>query len=158
MNHLLREIVQALSDRQYTITTAESCTGGMLASSLVDIAGVSEVFHQGYITYSEDAKCKMLGMEKSVIDQFGVVSEETVIAMARGAAMTAQADVALATTGVAGPDGGTKEHPVGEVWIGCYLNGNICTKRILCKGNRMQIRQEATKEAFALLREGLRQE
>ena len=111
-------VYDLLNKYQMTVTTAESCTGGLVASGLVDIAGISAFFKEGYVTYAPEAKERILGVPKEVIEQYGVVSEETAAKMAEGAARTADADTAIATTGVAGPDGGTKRTPVGTVCFG----------------------------------------
>ena len=115
MNKSIEEIVEFLIDKKLTITTAESCTGGLIASAIVDIPGVSEIFHEGYVTYSNDAKERLLGVAPKTISDHGVVSSQTAAEMATGAARTAHTTIALSSTGVAGPDGGTKEHPVGDV-------------------------------------------
>ena len=122
MNKSIEEIVEFLIDKKLTITTAESCTGGLIASAIVDIPGVSEIFHEGYVTYSNDAKERLLGVAPKTISDHGVVSSQTAAEMATGAAKTAHTTIALSSTGVAGPDGGTKEHPVGDVYLGCCYN------------------------------------
>lgn len=151
-------IVAELIDRQLTITTAESCTGGLLGATLVNVPGVSEVYKEGYITYSDEAKEKLLGVSAETIFNYGVVSEQTAKEMAMGAARTAEADIALSTTGVAGPDGGSAEHPVGEVYIGCYYRGKTVGIRFLGKGDRMAVRTQAVHRALELLEETMRQE
>ena len=102
-------VYDLLNKYQMTVTTAESCTGGLVASGLVDLAGISAFFKEGYVTYAPEAKERILGVPKEVIAQYGVVSEQTAAKMAEGAARVANADTAIATTGVAGPDGGTKQ-------------------------------------------------
>ena len=151
-------IVTELIDRQLTVTTAESCTGGLLGATLVNVPGVSEVYKEGYITYSDEAKEKLLGVSAETIFNYGVVSEQTAKEMAMGAARTAEADIALSTTGVAGPDGGSAEHPVGEGYIGCYYRGKTVGIRFLGKGDRMAVRTQAVHRALELLEETMRQE
>lgn len=144
-------LLLSIIDKKLTITTAESCTGGMIASAIVDISGVSEIFHEGYVTYSDEAKERILGVDPKIIEGYGVVSAQTAEAMAEGAAKKAGADIALSSTGVAGPDGGTREHPVGEVYLGCYVRGNVRSVRMHGCGDRTAIRRQAVEEAFQLL-------
>lgn len=158
MKKSIKEIVEFLIDKKLTITTAESCTGGQIASAIVDIPGVSEIFSEGYVTYSNHAKERLLGVAPETISHYGVVSSQTAGEMAVGAAKAAHTIIALSSTGVAGPDGGTKEHPVGEVYLGCYYNGSVQTHRMLGSGDRTQIRQQAVSEAFALLEKMLTEE
>ena len=106
---LAEEVVELLKVDELTVTTAESCTGGLVAARLVDVPGVSEVFKQGFITYSNKAKRKLLNVKKTTLKEFGAVSEKTAREMAKGAILASGADAAIATTGIAGPDGGTEE-------------------------------------------------
>ena len=119
-----------LKKYQITITTAESATGGMIASTLINVPGISEFFTEGYVTYSNEAKVKMIHVAPETIDTYGVVSSETAADMAASAAKTAATMAAVSVTGVAGPDGGTKECPVGLVFIGWYLNGKKQIQKI----------------------------
>ena len=112
----------------FHITTAESCTGGMIAGTLVNVAGASEVLNEGYVTYSNEAKERLVRVSHQTLEQFGAVSEQTAREMAEGAARAAKAEAALSATGIAGPGGGTVEKPVGLVYIGCYLNGKTTVK------------------------------
>lgn len=141
-----------LKKYQYTLTTAESVTGGMIASTLINVPGISEFFTEGYVTYSDAAKVKMIHVNPQTIEQYGVVSAETAYDMAESAAKTAGCDAALSVTGVAGPDGGTKECPVGLVYIGCHLCGKTVTERHIFEGDRMAVRQSATRQALLLLK------
>lgn len=142
-----------LKKYQYTLTTAESATGGMIASTLINVPGISEFFTEGYVTYSDEAKVKMIHVNPQTIAQYGVVSAETACDMAESAAKTAGCDAALSVTGVAGPDGGTKECPVGLVYIGCHLCGKTVTERHIFEGDRMAVRQAATRQALLLLKQ-----
>ncbi len=151
-------VYKLLKKYQYTLTTAESCTGGMIASSLVSVPGISEYFQEGYVTYSDDAKVKMIGVNRRVIEQFGVVSCETAAEMARCAAGTAGTNAAVSTTGVAGPDGGDASCPVGTVCIGCFLNGEVVTERHIFAGDRNQVRGAAAQRALELLTEQIGKE
>ena len=143
--------VQALTARGCEITTAESCTGGMLASMLVNAAGASEIFMDGYITYSNEAKSRLLGVDAQALERYGAVSETVARQMAEGAAAAAGATAALSVTGIAGPGGGTKEKPVGLVYIGCYLDGTTTAERNLFHGSRLEIREASARRALELL-------
>lgn len=140
--------VNLLIEKQMTVTTAESCTGGLLSGTIVNVAGVSDVFHQSYVTYANSAKHELIGVPKETLETFGAVSQQTAKAMAEGAAKAAKANVALAVTGIAGPGGGTKEKPVGLVYIGCCVNGH--TEVIEChfSGSRLEIRQATVAKAL----------
>ena len=122
------KIVRFLNEHNMMITTVESCTGGLIAARLVNVSGASNVFSEGYITYSEDAKAKMVGVNPETIKKYNVVSEEVAYEMASGGAKTANADVAVSVTGVAGPLGGTKDIPVGTVCIGVYYKNKVIQK------------------------------
>ena len=130
-------IVDLLKEKQMTVTTAESCTGGLLSGRILNVPGASAVYKEGYITYSNEAKEKLLGVSHETLETYGAVSYETAREMAAGAARSAGADVALAVTGIAGPDGGTKEKPVGLVYIGCiYGDKKLCKKVLMRDVNR----------------------
>lgn len=143
-------LVEKLSGRGLTITTAESCTGGMIAGTLVNVSGASDVLNEGYITYSNEAKERLVGVRHETLETYGAVSEQTASEMAEGAAKAAHADVALSATGIAGPGGGTAQKPVGLVYIGCYACGK--TKVLECRyaGNRMENRMQTVKDALSL--------
>ncbi len=149
------DIYDLLKKYQYRLTTAESATGGMIASTLINVPGISEFFQEGYVTYSDAAKVKMIHVDPKTIETYGVVSSETAADMAASAARTAGCEAAVSVTGVAGPDGGTKECPVGLVFIGCCLNGRTVTERHLFEGDRMQVRRSATGQALMLLKKML---
>lgn len=146
-------VVKLLSKNELTLTTAESCTGGMLAARLINVSGVSEVFKQGFITYSNKAKRKILGVQKSTLKKYGAVSEKTAKEMAKGGVFATDSDVCVAITGIAGPDGGTLEKPVGLVYISCYLNDNVTVQEYHFKGNRAKVREQSVVKALTLLRE-----
>ncbi len=128
---LAERVLQLLRERGATLTTAESCTGGLIASMLTRIAGSSDAFHAGFVTYSNDIKHSVLGVSQQSLDQLGAVSEEVVQQMALGAMARSGADYAIAVSGIAGPDGGTQEKPVGTVWLAWGDRQNIRT-RCLC--------------------------
>lgn len=151
------ELLDLLKKNHFTVTTAESCTGGMVAARLVDIPGISSYFEEGYITYSDRVKTKVLGVPEEIITQFGVVSVETAIAMAEGACNVSGATCAITTTGVAGPDGGTDETPVGCVCFGCVVDGKSYCERVVFSGDRKQIREKAAEYAITLLTDKIRE-
>lgn len=148
-------VVDILKEKGYSVTTAESCTGGRLAARIMNVAGASEIYNEGYITYSNEAKRKLLGVKEKTLDDFGAVSSQTAAEMAEGAAKAAGADAALSVTGIAGPDGGTKEKPVGLVYIGCYVKGHTRVEEFRFTGNRDKNRDYAVVRALTLLREEL---
>lgn len=149
--HSLEERVAALLlEKHYTVTTAESCTGGLLAGRIINVSGVSQAYKEGYITYSNEAKEKLVGVSKDTLSQYGAVSEQTASEMALGAARAAGAELALSTTGVAGPEGGTQEKPVGLVYIGCSLNGAVTVERHVFAGERSQVRAMSVEAALLL--------
>lgn len=145
-------VVELLSKNNLTIATAESCTGGMLAGRIINVPGASEVVKEGFITYSNKAKRNLLGVKKSTLAKYGAVSEQTAKEMVKGVISVSKADVALSTTGIAGPDGGTEEKPVGLVYIGCNVCGRVKVKECHFRGTREMIRNRTTTEALALLR------
>jgi len=151
VNKVAERLVEKLKLNKLTIATAESCTGGIVASALVSVPGCSSVFHEGYITYSNGAKCKLLNIGTELIETHGAVSKEVAAAMARGAAMNADANIGLAITGIAGPDGGTKSKPIGMVFIGIYVNGIENTHELMLAGNRTEIRNQSAYLALELL-------
>ena len=154
---LAEELIAKLSECNYTITTAESCTGGLLAAALIHVAGASKVYCSGQITYSNEAKRKFLGVKKKTLQEHGAVSKQTVKQMAKGAAKLNHANVAISVSGIAGPDGGTAEKPVGLVYIGCCVNGKVKTKKCQFFGNRLEIRKQAVTEALQLAKDCLEQ-
>ncbi len=149
---LEQAVVDLLLANKLTVTCAESCTGGMLSARLINIPGVSEVYKCGYVTYSNKAKRRILGVKKGTLEKYGAVSSQTAQEMAKGAAGQAKADVALAVTGIAGPDGGTEEKPVGLVYIACSVKGKVTVMEFHFKGNRAKIRESSTTAALMLMR------
>jgi nicotinamide-nucleotide amidase len=137
------------------LATAESCTGGMIAAALTDIAGSSAVVERGFVTYSNAAKTELLGVDAAVIQTKGAVSQEVAAAMAEGALAHSHAAVAVSVTGIAGPDGGSAEKPVGLVWFGLAAGGTVTTERHVFAGDRAAVRLQATERALSLLLEGL---
>lgn len=145
-------VVNLLKKYDLTITTAESCTGGLVTSKLINVAGVSDVLKEGFVTYSNKAKKKYLDVNKMTLKKYTAVSEQTAKEMAKGAAITTDCDAAISITGVAGPDGGTEEIPVGTVFIGCYINEKTVVKKYRFPGDRNTVRELATINALDLLR------
>lgn len=141
-----------LIEKGLKIATAESCTGGMIASRLISFPGISEVFLEGAITYSNEAKVRTLNVTEETINKYGAVSEETAKEMAIGIATRAGADISVVTTGIAGPAGGTQDKPVGLVYIGIYYKGTITVKRFVFNGDRNKVRTRATITALDMVR------
>ncbi|WP_417614167.1 CinA family protein [Oceanisphaera sp.] len=154
---LAQQLGEILLARNMTITTAESCTGGGIASAITDIAGSSAWFERGFVTYSNGAKRDMLGVDAGVIDRDGAVSQAVVIAMAKGACAQNGDSLAVAVSGVAGPGGGSPEKPVGTVWLACYLatEDKTHTRLLQLTGDRLAVRQQtivaALEDCLALL-------
>ncbi len=154
--HSLEErVAELLKQRGFTVTTTESCTGGLLAGRLMNAAGISQVYREGYITYSNEAKEKLLSVSHETLEKYGAVSEQTAMEMVQGAARQAGAQAALATTGIAGPDGGTPQKPVGLVYIGCYVNGVTIVEEHRFAGERAQVRNMAVETALSMLEQAL---
>ncbi len=151
MQKIEEQVFELLKQHRITLSTAESATGGMIASMLVNVPGISEFFQEGYVTYSNDAKVKMIGADRALIDTYGVVSREVAENMAFSAARTAETDAALSVTGVAGPDGGTDDCPVGTVYIGCFFKGKTVVEHHIFAGNRLEVRRAAAERALQLL-------
>ena len=148
-------VVKLLGKHGLTVTTAESCTGGLLAGRLVNMPGASEVFRAGFITYANKAKRKYLDVSKSTLKKYGAVSPETAREMAIGGAFAADCDACVAVTGIAGPDGGTQDKPVGLVYIATYMKEKVTVKKFQFKGNREKIREMAVVRALDLLRRSI---
>ncbi len=148
-------VVKLLQKYELTVTTAESCTGGLLAGRLVNVPGASEVFREGFITYANKAKRKYLDVSKSTLKKYGAVSPETAREMAIGGVFAADCDVCVAVTGIAGPEGGTEEKPVGLVYIATYMKEKVTVKKYQFKGNREKVREMAVVRALDLLRRSI---
>ncbi|MCR3757399.1 competence/damage-inducible protein A [Clostridium felsineum] len=144
-----------LIDKKLTIATAESCTGGLLAGKLINYPGISEVFMEGAVTYTNEAKIKRLGVKKETLDKHGAVSSETAAEMAEGIAKTAGTDIGIATTGIAGPGGGTEEKPVGLVYVGLYIKGKVMTRKLNVPGDRQRVRNTVVNNAIDWIRRSI---
>ena len=151
-NSIETVVSKILIKNKLTISIAESCTGGLVSSTFINYPGISSVFMEGCVTYSNESKINRLGVNPNTLDIYGAVSEETAIEMVEGIAKNFNTNVAISTTGIAGPDGGSIEKPVGLVYIGIYINGNTTVKKYIFNGNREEIRLKATKNAINDLR------
>lgn len=149
---LEEHVILRLREKGYTLTAAESCTGGLFLGTLVNVSGASEVIKEGYITYSEEAKRRLLGVKEDTLSQFSVVSEEVAKEMAIGAAVRANAEVSIGITGIAGPLGGSDKKPVGTVCIACYTLGKVIVKTFIFNGNREKVRALSVHYALDLVR------
>jgi nicotinamide-nucleotide amidase len=145
---LVQSLATQLMQRGWMLSTAESCTGGMIAVTCTDLAGSSRWFERGFVTYSNAAKTEMLGVPAPLIVQHGAVSEAVVLAMALGAADKSRSQVALAVTGIAGPGGGSADKPVGTVWLGWHVNGQTSAERHLFAGDRAAVRHTTVVQAL----------
>ena len=147
-----RVVGDLLIKNKLKISTAESCTGGMIASRLVSISGISNAFLEGAVTYSNEAKVRTLNVKEETLKKYGAVSEETAREMAEGMAKRTGSDIAVVTTGIAGPGGGTEEKPVGLVYIGLYYKGEVFVYKNVFNGNRQEVRTKATVRALDIVR------
>ncbi|MDK3009351.1 nicotinamide-nucleotide amidase [Providencia rettgeri] len=143
------QIGQKLTEQGKTVTAAESCTGGWVAKVLTDIAGSSAYFQRGFVTYSNEAKHQMIGVKEESLQQYGAVSQQVVAEMALGALREARADFAVSISGIAGPDGGSIEKPVGTVWFGFAKKQadktiTVTTQHCVFQGDRNQVRLQST--------------
>ncbi|GAB2697088.1 nicotinamide-nucleotide amidase [Aliiglaciecola aliphaticivorans] len=145
---MAQQLGQQLQQKGWTISCAESCTGGGVAFAITSVAGSSEWFKQSFVTYSNEAKHDLLGVRQEVLISFGAVSAQTVEQMASGCAQKSHAEVGVSISGIAGPDGGTEDKPVGLVWFGFYINGDIFTEKQIFSGDRHEVRLQAIE--FAL--------
>lgn len=149
---LERAVVELLSKNGLSITAAESCTGGLVCGKIVNVSGASEVFRGGYITYSNKQKKNVIGVKKSTLEKYGAVSEQVAAEMAKGALEVSKADVAISTTGIAGPGGGTPEKPVGLVYIGCAVKNKVFVERFQFSGSRNKVRESTVVAALSMVR------
>ncbi len=144
-------VLEKLKQRGWKLAAAESCTGGMISSAIVDISGSSEVFQAGYVTYANEAKQKMVGVKQETLAQFGAVSEQTAREMAEGARRAAGVEIAVSVTGIAGPGGGSKEKPVGLGYIAVATPDRTVCQEFHLSGNRMKIRTLMMKNALKMV-------
>ena len=156
VSDLALNLVRALTQRSATVTFAESCTGGLMAATLTEVAGASSVFRGSYVLYSDDEKTRVLGVGSDLIKQHGAVSEEIAIAMATGASEKFGADYGLSVTGFAGPAGGTQVLPVGSIFLGYSSPVGVWAKKIQLRGDRASNRRRAATAALDWMRRKLR--
>lgn len=155
---LASQVVALLEKHQLTISTAESCTGGLIAATLVNIPGVSAVFHEGYITYSDESKHRLVGVSEHTLATYGAVSKQTALELAKGAALFSGADMGVSSTGIAGPDGGTAQTPVGLIYIACYYRDKTKVKQLRLTHDRTNNRKQTVLEALKLVIQVLEEE
>ena len=144
MSNLSLKIVKLLTSKGLTVSFAESCTGGLLSSSITSISGSSKVFNMGLVTYSNNAKVKLLKVPKKTINKYGAVSYETCLSMVKNLSKISKSNISISITGVAGPNGGTKEKPVGLVYIGLKKGSKAIIKKNLFKSKKRISIQKAT--------------
>lgn len=150
-----QEVFDLLKEKNMTFASAESCTGGNIAHCITLIPGSSEVFRGGAVTYATPTKTKVLGVPAKTIERHGVVSREVVEAMAKGTRKLMEADFGIATTGIAGPSGGTEQNPVGTVWIGVATPSGVSAQCFHFGRGRRKVISQATKAAYGMLREAI---
>jgi nicotinamide-nucleotide amidase len=149
---LVQRLAAALLARRWLLATAESCTGGLIAAACTGLAGSSEWFDRGFVTYSNEAKQDMLGVDAGLIRRHGAVSREVALAMAAGALLHSRAHVAVAVTGIAGPGGGTPDKPVGTVWLATAVDdGAAQALHLQLPGDRAAVRQATVQQALQRL-------
>ena len=151
-NSIEYNLGKILCNNKLTISTAESCTGGMVAAKLISYPGISSAFLEGAVTYSNEAKIRRLGVKKETLDVYGAVSEETAREMVEGIAKESSSNTSIATTGIAGPGGGTNEKPVGLVYIAVHVNDNTTIEKCNFSGNREEVRISATNHALKMIK------
>jgi PncC family amidohydrolase len=151
LTQLSEKIVRLYAEKKLKLATAESCTGGLVATAITSISGSSAIFERGFVTYSNQAKHEDIGVANTLLEEHGAVSMEIASAMADGARRKANTDVAVAITGIAGPTGGSAEKPVGLVFIGLSSAKGSESRRFMFEGSRDDIRQQATHKALSWL-------
>ena len=152
MNDFSSKVVRILTKKKLTVSFAESCTGGLLASTITSISGSSKVFNMGLITYSNNAKVKLLKVPKKTITKYGAVSYETCLSMVKNLSKISKSNISISITGVAGPNGGTKKKPVGLVYIGLKKGSKIIIKKSLFKSRkRISIQKTTAKQALKMI-------
>jgi nicotinamide-nucleotide amidase len=149
---LAEQFLEACKAEGILVTTAESCTGGLIIALLTDLPGSSSMVDRGFVTYSNEAKQDMLGVKPETLERYGAVSRETALEMATGALERSRASIALSVTGIAGPDGGSEEKPVGLVWFGVALGGEpaVAEKRVFENLGRDYVRKQTVRTALEL--------
>ena len=153
VTELVLSLSRLLLDKKLQLATAESCTGGLIAAACTDLAGSSAWFERGFVTYSNDAKMELLGVDERLLRRAGAVCEGVARAMVTGALAHSKAQVAVAVTGVAGPTGGSASKPVGTVWFGFAVPGQVVTEKCHFNGDRAAVRAATVRHAFTRLLE-----
>ncbi len=151
LNKLCEDIAQALVERGWMLSTAESCTGGLIAATCTSLAGSSDWFERGFVTYSNESKSDLLGVDASALAAHGAVSEVVARAMAFGAVRHSRAQAAVAVTGIAGPGGGSPDKPVGTVWFGFLVDGRLTSETVRFDGDRQAVREATVRHALERL-------
>jgi len=153
MTNLSFKIVELLTKKKLTVSFAESCTGGLLASSITSISGSSKVFNIGLVTYSNNAKVRLLKVPKKTITKYGAVSYETCLSMVKNLSKISKSNISISITGIAGPNGGTKEKPVGLVYIGLKKGSKIIIRKNLFKNKkRISIQKKTVNETLKIIK------
>ncbi len=153
MKSIQETVVELLLKHALRLATAESCTGGLIAQKITSVAGASECFDCGVVTYSNGQKQKLLGVLAETLEKFGAVSEQTALEMCKGVKALANADFGISVTGIAGPGGGTPEKPVGTVWIGICGENLHKAERFLFDGDRQQVRESTAETALKMVQD-----
>ena len=152
---LLNKIFTLLTSKKLKVATAESCTGGLIAHTLTNISGSSDYFDRGIVSYSNKAKIELLGVSEDVLNRFGAVSEQVAKAMAEGVREKSNVDIGIATTGIAGPTGGTKDNPAGLVYVAVATHGGTVVKKFQFSGDRLGNKRSTCDAALSMLLETL---
>lgn len=152
-NELPKRVVKLLMEKNMTLSSAESCTGGLFSQEVTNISGASQIFDRGIVTYSNNAKMEELGVRTETLDAFGAVSKETAYEMAEGVRKVSGTDIGVSVTGIAGPTGATKEKPVGLVYIGISTKDITNVRELRLEGDRTQNRQNSMRNMFDIIYE-----
>lgn len=155
MNQYAVKVFETLKSKEKILVTAESCTGGMIAASMTDMPGSSCVFDRGFVTYSYESKAELLGVDLKQMQEHGAVSASIAEQMAKGALSHSNADITVAVTGIAGPDGGLPDKPVGTVWFAIAKDGYIHSEKQIFDGDRANVRAQTRDHALSLVLEHL---
>ena len=148
---IAQQLGEILCKKNVKLTTAESCTGGGISEAITAVSGSSQWFEFGFVTYANTAKQKLLGVSKETLNQYGAVSEQVVMEMAQGALLQSGADYAIAVSGIAGPDGGTEDKPVGTVWVCWHTPTESWAQKLMLSGDRQAVRTAAVKKSLQQL-------
>lgn len=155
--NILKKVSNLLKEKKITVATAESCTGGLIAHILTNISGSSDYFDRGVVSYSNKAKIELLGVSERMLKEHGTVSEQVALAMAEGIRVKSGVDIGMATTGIAGPTGGTKEKPMGLVYIAISTSNKTEVKKFLFSGSRLQNKESTCNAALNIILDYLTQ-